>query len=94
MNVIDDKIKNAKAIILLTSANSTKSVHVAAEVNTAFRFNKKIIKINLDDSLFDADIEMYFYGLNQVNYQSIDYDNKKNDYKFIKKIGCILLDIH
>lgn len=85
MNVIADKIKNAKAIILLTSANSTKSVHVAAEVNTAFRFNKKIIKINLDDSLFDSGIEMYFYGLNQVNYQSIDYDNKKTIINSLKK---------
>lgn len=77
MNVIADKIKNASSVILLSSSNSTTSVHVNAEINTALRFNKKIVKLNIDDSSFDPGIEMYFYGLNQVNYQTIDYSNKK-----------------
>ena len=87
MNVIADKIKNSSSIILLSSCNSTSSIHVQAEINTALRLNKKIIKINLDDSLFDPGIEMYFYGLNQVNYQSIDYNSKKAIINTLKKIS-------
>lgn len=76
MNVIADKIKNAGATILLSSTNATKSPHVMAEIQNSFRFNKKIIRLNLDDSEYNSGIEMYFYGLNQMKFETVNYENK------------------
>jgi len=91
MNVIADKIKKAKAIVLLTSETAVKSQHVVTEVQNAIRFDKKILKINLDDSEFDSGIEMYFFGLNQMNYKEYSLEDKTSiissliDFDVVKK---------
>ena len=87
MNVIADKMAKSSAVILLSSESSVSSEHVQAEVRTALRFNRRLIKINLDNSKFDAGIEMYLYSLNQVDYNEISYENKAAILSSLSELG-------
>ena len=89
MNVIAEKIKKSTAIILLSSFNATQSTHVSTEIQNAFRFNKKIIKLNLDDSQFDDGVEMYFYGLNQASINVINYEIKASIIKTLETLDVV-----
>jgi len=87
MNVIADKIDKASAVILLSGENSVGSEHVKTEVLSALRFGRRLIKINLDESKFDAGIEMYLYSLNQFNYNEISYEDKNSILDCLSKLG-------
>ncbi|MBQ9746029.1 MAG: toll/interleukin-1 receptor domain-containing protein [Clostridia bacterium] len=87
MNMIADKMSRASAVVLLSSERAVASEHVQAEVRTALRFNKKLIKINLDEAQFDPGIEMYLYSLNQLYYNVISYENKNSMLNSLARLG-------
>lgn len=87
MNMIADKMSRASAVVLLSSKRAVASEHVQAEVRTALRFGKKLIKINLDEAQFDPGIEMYLYSLNQLYYNVISYENKNSMLESLARLG-------
>ncbi len=89
MNVLANKIQNSSALILLSSANSTKSPHVTDEIETAFRYDKKVIRLNLDDAQFDADLEAQFYSLNQSFMQSFKFESKTAIINTLDSLGVV-----
>jgi hypothetical protein len=76
MNMIADKVNRSAAVILLSSKTAVCSPHVQTEIRTAIHLGKKLIKINLDDSVFDSGIEMYLFALNQLQYSEISHEAK------------------
>ena len=68
--------ENCRDFLLFSSANSTKSRHVQAEVNAALNCDKKIVTIRMDNSIFAMDIEMYLQTYQILSAQEASFHDK------------------
>ena len=72
--MIADKIQHCDQFILFSSASSTQSDDVKAELNCALMCKKKILTIRLDESKFDLGYEMYLAGNQFVETRNPNYN--------------------
>ena len=75
-NVLREKIKLSKNVIVFTSASSVKSEDVKIEIITADAFEKKIINICLDDSTFDGTVGKIINELHAIRANSESFEEQ------------------
>ena len=80
--IISDKIAGCSQFLLFVSKESCVSYDVQAEINLALDLHKRIILVNLDDTLLPNEYRMYLMNVNQIKYDSENYYQKLTEALF------------
>lgn len=84
---IEDRIKDAKVFLFVSSENSNKSQWVMNEVALAHRFGKRIIPFRLDNSEYANGLGFFIQALQYISHQ--DNPNSFDDLIQAIKTGSI-----
>ena len=74
--VLREKIKCAKNLIVFSSANSVKSEDVKIEIITADAFEKKIVNVCLDNESFTGTVGNILHDLHAIRANDVNFEKQ------------------
>lgn len=82
---IMETIRSCQLFLFLSSSNSNQSRWIEKEIAVATEYNKKIIPIRVDDSLYSDRVMFHIADRNQLNFNSSSFEKS-----LLKTISALL----
>lgn len=79
IHTIATKVDNCSQFIVFSSQNSIKSKYVELEITEAYRKDKPILRIKMDDYQFKPGVEMILGGVQHLEIYDMNFDEKLFD---------------